>query len=73
MLYCESCDYLKTTNSKALNKNKTVCGLTGFVFLKNIEDYDMKNHPCYDYPVNKLTYSSERISNVRDTNLKIAL
>jgi hypothetical protein len=72
MLYCESCDYLKSASFKASVEKKCVCGLTGFVFHKNIEDYEMENHPCYDYPANKLTYSSAPVLNLKSSNLKIA-
>ena len=54
MLNCEYCDYLKNNNLKGQKNSKCLCELTGFVFHKEVQDYEMENHPCYDYPVSKL-------------------
>lgn len=53
MLNCEYCDYLKNNSFKGQNSSKCMCELTGFVFHKNIEDYQLESHPCYHYPVSK--------------------
>lgn len=49
MLSCNSCSYMKKFDSCNSDKNKQFCELTGFVFHKEIEDYEMENHPCYEY------------------------
>jgi hypothetical protein len=48
MLNCEKCNYIKTATGKESKIIKT-CGLTGFVFRKEFEAYEMGNHPCYNY------------------------
>lgn len=46
MLNCEYCDYLKRSNSRNESGiGQCMCELTGFVFYKNIEDYEIE-YPC---------------------------
>jgi hypothetical protein len=52
MLNCEWCDYYKTMDFKANGGTKCMCEVTGFVFHKAVEDYEMENHPCYNYELN---------------------
>ena len=52
MLNCELCDYYKSVDFKTSSSAKCVCEITGFVFHKAVEDYDMENHPCYNYELN---------------------
>lgn len=52
MLYCDLCDYCKTAQSRANGQSKCVCEITGFVFHKKPEEYDMENYPCYNYNLN---------------------
>lgn len=61
MLYCQSCDYLKRNESKSSNECKCVCEFTGFAFHKNIEDYDIEIHPCYNYQISKIAVQPKRI------------
>ena len=72
MLNCQLCNYLKVKEAKISNESKCVCEFTGFVFHKNIEDYDMEIHPCYDYQITKASVKPE-ISFVNNKiKLKIA-
>jgi hypothetical protein len=52
MLNCELCDYYKTADFKANSSTICMCEITGFVFHKAVEDYEMENHPCYNYELN---------------------
>lgn len=52
MLNCELCDYYKTADFKASNSSKCFCEITGFVFHKSVQDYEMENYPCYNYELN---------------------
>lgn len=52
MLNCKLCDFFKSADAFSQSKGKCVCEYTGFIFHKNIEDYDMENHPCYEYQLN---------------------
>ena len=52
MLNCQLCDFFKSADTIAQSKGKCVCEYTGFVFHKKVEDYDMENHPCYEYQPN---------------------
>lgn len=72
MLNCELCNYLKTKDSKSSNESKCVCEFTGFVFHKNIEDYDIEIHPCYDYQSSKASVKPEKILTNENSKLKIA-
>lgn len=69
MLSCESCNYIKTMKSKDSNESKCVCEFTGFVFHEKIEDYEMENHPCYNY---KVEVNSEKPVASKDDKLRIA-
>lgn len=73
MLYCQSCDYLKTKKSKSSNENKCVCEFTGIVFQKNIEDYDMEIHPCYDYQVSKASMQTKPKITLTNKNNKFKI
>lgn len=72
MLYCESCDYLKTRVFKSSNESKSVCEFTGFVFDRNIEDYVMEIHPCYDYEVSKSSMQTQPKRTLVTNKFKIA-
>ena len=61
MLNCELCNYLKTMKSKNSNESKCICEFTGFVFHKNIEDYDFEIHPCHDYQFSKVSVKQEKL------------
>ena len=49
MLNCENCNYIKKMSGKDVKNVQMSCTLTGFVFRKEFEDYEMGNHPCYNY------------------------
>lgn len=59
MLSCEICAYFKTTRAAA--KTNCMCDLTGFVFHKKVEDYEMENYPCYDYQFNIGSVENEAV------------
>ncbi|ERI94473.1 hypothetical protein HMPREF1982_01109 [Clostridiales bacterium oral taxon 876 str. F0540] len=65
MLHCDLCDYYKTANTKGQGAGKCMCELTGFVFHKNVEEYDLENHPCFDYEV-------KTIATKQDYSIKIS-
>lgn len=60
MLNCNLCDYLKRDNCG----NKCYCEITGFNFVRNIEEYDME-HPCYSQV---LVAPKVNISTVKNTS-----
>ena len=72
MLNCELCNYLKTKESKSSNESKCVCEFTGFVFNKNIEDYDTEIHPCYDYQFSKASVQPVKLLANINNKLRIA-
>jgi len=72
MLNCQLCDFFKTTESKAQNKSKCVCEYTGFVFHKKVEDYEMENHPCFDYQPNTGAVKAQRTIIYNGEGLKLA-
>ncbi|MFL0268610.1 hypothetical protein [Candidatus Clostridium radicumherbarum] len=49
MLYCDQCNYYKTAHVKSLKVSKCMCELTGFVFYKKPEEYNLEKYPCYYY------------------------
>ena len=49
MLNCQLCDFFKSADTIAQSKGKCICEYTGFVFHKKVEEYEMENHPCYEY------------------------
>lgn len=53
MLNCEKCNYVMKMNGR------NTCELTGFIFKKSFEDYEMDFHPCYEYSIDDLNTTSE--------------
>lgn len=72
MLNCDLCEYFKTAQSRNQNASKCVCEITGFVFHKNPEDYELENYPCYDYQVNNRVEAEEKIIMVEVKEKKLA-
>ena len=72
MLNCQLCDYFKTADTVAQSKGKCMCEYTGFVFHKKVEDYDMENHPCYEYQPNIGAVKANIAVAYGDEELKLA-
>ena len=72
MLSCESCSYIKAVQTNSKEKSVHMCEFTGFVFREKLEDYEMENHPCYEYDYK--TYELEQARQRQDNanNVKIA-
>lgn len=68
MLNCEYCDYYKKVISKNQDNMKGFCEYTGFVFQKNPEDYELEDHPCYDYDVNICGKETEEFNDLEVAN-----
>lgn len=72
MLYCDLCNYFSSMQSKGQNKSKCVCEITGFVFHKKPEEYDMENYPCYDYEVKSNCADKEELQAIEIAEKKLA-
>lgn len=49
MLSCEKCNYIKNVQAYDTKEAKYICEFTGYVFYKEISEYDMHAHPCFKY------------------------
>lgn len=72
MLNCGLCNYYKNVNSNTVNKSICMCEFTGFIFHKQPEEYEMKDHPCYEYEINKGTVKTEKVITVNEKEAKSA-
>ena len=72
MLHCDLCNYFEGTQTIGQMKSKCMCQLTGFVFHKKPEDYDMENHPCYDYEVKRKPLAEVQFEGIQITERKLA-
>lgn len=72
MLNCGLCDYYKTVNSNSKKRSICMCEFTGFVFHKEPEEYEVNNHPCYDYEANKVAAKVEKVILVSESEVKTA-
>jgi hypothetical protein len=62
MLNCEKCNYIKRVGSKEAKGVHFCCELTGFMFKKDFQDYDMDNHPCFNYNPQEIGIEDESIA-----------
>lgn len=62
MLNCEKCNYIKEVRSKESKGAHMSCELTGFIFNKNFEDYEMENHPCFNYNIQEEELEADSIA-----------
>lgn len=72
MLNCDLCEYFKTSQSRNQKIGKCICEITGFVFHKSPEDYDLENYPCYDYQFDNKSEAEEKIIMVEPKEKKLA-
>jgi hypothetical protein len=68
MLNCESCSYMKNLQTNNQDKNVRICEFTGFVFQEKLDEYEMENHPCFDYD-----YKSYELEQKKQTYQKVKI
>lgn len=62
MLSCELCNYIKILGKENSKGAKYFCEFTGYVFYKDIDDYEMKTHPCYGVKYHENLVKSEDLA-----------
>lgn len=72
MLNCEQCNYIRTREQSEPKSIKYVCNFTGFVFNKEISDYDMNEHPCYCYSYDQYAEDVKNMENEGNKKVRIA-
>lgn len=71
MLDCKLCNYYKSVNSSSAEENKCMCQLTGFVFHKDTEEYDIE-YPCYNFQFEREAPEDYEIVASESEELKLA-
>lgn len=71
MLNCELCNYFKTVDLKNSGKQVGVCEFTGFVFQKNVQDYEIE-YPCYQEQLNEITAEYNKSEDIDLEERKLA-
>jgi hypothetical protein len=70
MLSCDLCNYYDDASGK--KQSKCMCELTGFVFHKKPEEYDLENYPCYDYKITWKKPAEEQYEIIEIAQKKLA-
>ena len=71
MLDCNLCNYFKSVNSSSKNSSVCMCELTGFIFHKDVQDYDIE-YPCYNFQFERKEPEIEEICEIEQDELKLA-
>lgn len=71
MLDCELCNYFKSMNSDSKGDNICMCELTGFVFHKKVEDYEIE-YPCYNFNLEVNEPKGQETMEIEYDELKLA-
>lgn len=71
MLDCKLCNYFKSINSGKSAEHKCMCQLTGFVFHKETEEYDIE-YPCYNFEFERKAPENEELTAAESDELKLA-